>query len=90
MAVFVVTLVMTVVDHTMLHGSIGFIALGSGVFVLVVLIALKADGRGYSLTKINNEIEMAKIQKELEEKEAKEEAEEKEKTEGEKPTEEKE
>lgn len=66
MGVFIVTLIMTLVDHTMLNGSIGFFALGAGVFALMILVALKADGRGFSMTKINNEIEMEKIQKELE------------------------
>ncbi len=66
MGVFIVTLIMTLVDHTMLNGSIGFFALGAGVFALMILVALKADGRGFSMTKINNDIEMEKIQKELE------------------------
>lgn len=66
MGLFIVTLIMTLVDHTMLNGSIGFFALGAGVFALMILVALKADGRGFSMTKINNDIEMEKIQKELE------------------------
>ena len=66
MGVFIVTLIMTLVDHTMLNGSIGFFALGAGVFALMILVALKADGSGFSMTKINNDIEMEKIQKELE------------------------
>lgn len=70
MGVFIVTLIMTLVDHTMLNGSIGFFALGAGVFALMILVALKADGRGFSMTKINNEIEMEKIQKEPEKREA--------------------
>ncbi len=70
MGVFIVTLIMTLVDHTMLNGSIGFFALGAGVFALMILVALKADGRGFSMTKINNEIEMEKIQKEPKKREA--------------------
>ncbi len=70
MGVFIVTLIMTLVDHTMLNGSIGFFALGAGVFALMILVALKADGRGFSMTKMNNEIEMEKIQKEPEKREA--------------------
>lgn len=66
MGLFIVTLIMTLVDHTMLNGAIGFFALGAGVFALMILVALKADGRGFSMTKMNNEIEMEKIQKELE------------------------
>ena len=68
---------MTLVDHTMLNGSIGFFALGAGVFALMILVALKADGRGFSMTKINNEIEMEKIQKEPEKREAEQKAKEK-------------
>ncbi len=67
MGIFIAALIATLVDHTLLGGSIGFIALGLGVFVMMIFIALKADGRGYSITKMNNEIEMQKIQKALEE-----------------------
>lgn len=77
MGVFIVTLIMTLVDHTMLNGSIGFFALGAGVFALMILVALKADGRGFSMTKMNNEIEMEKIQKEPEKREAEQKAKEK-------------
>ena len=77
MGLFIVTLIMTLVDHTMLNGSIGFFALGAGVFALMILVALKADGRGFSMTKINNEIEMEKIQKEPEKREAEQKAKEK-------------
>ena len=70
--IFSVTLVLTLVDYHMLNNSIGFISLGSGVFGLVIFFALKADGRGFSITKMNNEIEMQKLEKELEEQAAKE------------------
>ena len=70
-----VAIVMTIIDHRMLGGSIGFIALGSGVFGLVIFFALKADGRGYSITKMNNDIEMKKIEDALKEQEEKEAAE---------------
>ncbi len=63
MGIFVGTLIATLVDYTLLNNAIGFIALGSGVFTLMIFIALKADGRGFSMTKINNEIEMQKIEK---------------------------
>lgn len=66
MAAFIVTLIMTLVDHTLLYGSIGYVSLCAGVFTLMIFIALKADGRGFSMTKINNDIEMEKIEKELE------------------------
>lgn len=81
MLIFIAALTATVVDHTLLGGSIGYIALCAGVFVLMVFIALKADGRGYSITKMNNEIEMEKIKKELEEQQKREEAEKAEKAE---------
>lgn len=74
MGVFIVTLIMTLVDNTMLNGSIGFFALGAGVFALMILVALKADGRGFSMTKINNEIEMAKLEEERAKLEAEEKA----------------
>ncbi|MCH5163271.1 MAG: hypothetical protein J1G38_07290 [Clostridiales bacterium] len=70
MGIFVVTLTMTMIDYKMLGGGIGFVALASGAFAIIIFIALKADGRGYSITKINNEIEMEKIEKELAEQEA--------------------
>ncbi|MDE7464547.1 MAG: hypothetical protein K2M48_05915 [Clostridiales bacterium] len=69
MGIFIVSLTMTVIDYTMLNSSIGYIALSSGVFVLMIFLALKADGRTFSITKMNNEIEMEKIEKELAEKE---------------------
>lgn len=69
MGLFIVALIATFVDFTLFNGGIGFIALGLGVIVLIILIALKADGRGFSMTKINNEIELEKIEKELAEKE---------------------
>ncbi len=89
MAIFVAMLITTIVDHTLLGGSVGYIALGTGVMVLVMLLALKADGRGFSMTKINNEIEMQKIEKELADRAAREQAE-KEKADGENNADEKE
>ena len=65
MGIFVVALIVTLVDHTLLNGAIGYVALCSGVFAIMIFIALKADGRGYSVTKMNNEIEMQKIEKAL-------------------------
>lgn len=69
MGIFLAALVATIVDHTLLNGSIGFVALGSAVMTLMIYIALKADGRGFSMTKINNEIEMQKAEKAAEEQE---------------------
>ena len=68
MGLFVAALVATLVDYKLLGGSIGFIALGCGVFALMIFVALKADGRGFSMTQINNEIEMQKLEKEAAEK----------------------
>lgn len=65
MVIFLVSFTATLVDYTLLNGGIGIIALCSGVFVLMVLIALKADGRGFSLTKMKNESEMKKIEQAL-------------------------
>lgn len=81
MGLFIVALTLTLVDYKMLNGGIGFIAIGTGVFTLMIFIALKADGRGYSISKMNHEIEMAKIEKELAEKEQKEKEEQDKKTE---------
>lgn len=75
MGIFIVALIITLVDRTILHGSIGYVALCAGVFALMIFIALKADGRGYSITKMNNEIEMEKIEKALEEQAEREKAE---------------
>ena len=66
---FLAAFIAALVDYTLLNGAIGFIALGLAVFALMIFIALKADGRGFSMTKINNEIEMEKIEKERAEKE---------------------
>ncbi len=73
--IFSVMLVLTLIDYRMLGGSVGFIALGTGVFALVIFFALKADGRGFSMTKINNEIEMQKLENAMKEQEARENAE---------------
>ncbi len=70
--IFSVMLVMTLIDYRMLGGSVGFIALGTGVFALVIFFALKADGRGFSMTKINNEIEMQKLEEAMKAREAEE------------------
>ena len=72
MGIFVAALIATLVDHTLFNGGIGYIALGSGVFAIMIFIALKADGRGYSVTKMNNEIEMEKIKQALKEQEERE------------------
>ncbi|MBD5132024.1 MAG: hypothetical protein HDT28_05480 [Clostridiales bacterium] len=68
MGIFVVALITTIIDRTLLGGSIGFIALASGVITLVLFVILKADGRGYSLTQMKNESEMAEIERAIQEK----------------------
>ena len=73
MVLFIVALTATLIDHTLLNGSVGYIALCTGVFVFMIFIALKADGRGYSITKMKNDIEMEKIEKALEEQQRQEE-----------------
>ena len=75
MGIFIVALIITLVDHTLLNGGIGYVALCAGVFTLMIFIALKADGRGYSITKMNNQIEMEKIEKALAEQAEREKAE---------------
>ncbi len=72
MGIFLTALTLTLVDYRMLNGSVGYIALTSGVLVLMIFIALKADGRGFSMTKMNNDIEMEKIEKALREQEERE------------------
>ncbi len=67
MGIFVVALTMTLIDFRMLNGAIGFVALGSGVFAIMIFIALKADGRGYSLSKMKMEAELEQAKKEAEE-----------------------
>ena len=73
MVLFIVALTATLIDHTLLNGSVGYIALCTGVFVFMIFIALKADGRGYSIAKMKNDIEMEKIEKALEEQQRQEE-----------------
>ncbi len=77
MGLFVAALVATLVDFTLFNGSIGYIALGTGIVGIMLFIVLKSDGRGFSITQMNNEIEMEKIKREMEEaqKEADEQAE---------------
>ncbi len=75
MVIFIAALIATVIDKTLLNGSVGYIALGCGVFVMMIFLALRADGRGFSITKMNNEIEMKKIEEELKKQQEREQAE---------------
>ena len=42
---------------------------------MMIFLALRADGRGFSITKMNNEIEMKKIEEELKKQQEREQAE---------------
>ena len=75
MGIFIAALIAALVDSTLFNGGIGYIALCAGVFVFVCFLALKADGRGFSLTKMKNESEMKKIEQALKEQEEQEKAE---------------
>ena len=64
MAVFVVSLTLSLAG---VYGNIfTYVAIGSGAVGIVLFLLIKITGRGYSITEINNEMEMEKIQKENE------------------------
>ena len=64
MAVFVVSLTLSLAG---VYGNIfTYVAIGSGAVGIVLFLLIKITGRGYSITEINNELEMEKIQKENE------------------------
>lgn len=67
MLIFVAALTAAIIDKTLLNGAVTYVAIGTGVFSLMIFVALKADGRGFSMTKMNNEIEMEKIEREARE-----------------------
>lgn len=67
MGLFVASLIATLVDVTLFNGSIGYIALGTGIVGILIFVVLKTDGRGFSVTQINNEMEMEQIKRETEE-----------------------
>lgn len=64
MAAFVVTLCISLAG--VMPGVFSYVALGCGAVALALFMALKLSGRGFSVTEINNELEMEKIQKENE------------------------
>lgn len=68
--IFVTSLTATLYDSSIFNGGIGYIAICSAVFTLMIFIALKADGRGYSLSKMRQESEMKKIEDALKEQDA--------------------
>lgn len=64
MAVFLAAFITALVDPKIFGGAIVYIVISFGIAVLVIFIILKADDRGYSISKINEQIEMQKIEKE--------------------------
>lgn len=64
MAAFVVSLTISLAG--VLPNVFGYVALGSGAVALALFMLIKMSGRGYSITEMNNEIEMEKIRKENE------------------------
>lgn len=82
MAVFVVSLTLTLAG--VLSNVFTYVAIGSAAVALAIFVLIKMSGRGYSITQMNNEIEMEKLQKEMDEQIAREQAEKAAKAEGEK------
>lgn len=74
MVIFIASLTVTLVDYKLLGGGIGAIAAGSGLFVFIVFIVLKMDGRGFSLAKMKQESELQKIEQALKDQEAEDQA----------------
>ncbi|MCH5153898.1 MAG: hypothetical protein J1F71_01665 [Clostridiales bacterium] len=66
MAAFVVTLTLSLAG--VMRNVFSYVAIGCAAVTLALFMVLKINGRGYSMTDINNEIEMEKIRKENEEK----------------------
>lgn len=67
MAVFVISLTaFLAMDKGVVKDVFLYTAIGGGVVALILFAVIKLDGRGYSVVKMNNEIEMEKIRKENE------------------------
>ncbi len=64
MAVFVMSLTVSLAG--VYSNIFTYVAVGSGAVALALFVLVKMSGRGYSITEINNEIEMEKIRKENE------------------------
>ncbi|MDE6293335.1 MAG: hypothetical protein K2L88_01785 [Clostridiales bacterium] len=64
MAVFVVSLSVSLAG--VLSNVFSYVAVGSAAVALALFMLIKISGRGYSITEMNNEIEMEKIRKENE------------------------
>ena len=65
MAAFVVSLTISLAG--VMSNVFTYVAIGSGAVALALFMVLKINGRGYSITEMNNETEMEKIRKENEE-----------------------
>ena len=77
MAAFVVTLTISLAG--VMPGVFSYVAIGCAAVALALFMILKINGKGYSITDMNNQMEMEKIQKENEELLAEEKAEKSEK-----------
>ncbi|MDE7405507.1 MAG: hypothetical protein K2M89_01360 [Clostridiales bacterium] len=64
MAVFVVSLTLSLAG--VYSNIFTYVAIGGGAVGIALFILIKISGRGYSITQMNNEIEMEKIRKENE------------------------
>lgn len=64
MAAFVVSLCLSLAD--VMRGVFSYVAIGCAAVCLALFMVLKLNGKGYSITDMNNEIEMEKIRKENE------------------------
>ncbi len=64
MAIFVISFPMSFMGTEWLYGTFMYIAIGSGAVTLLLFAVLKITGHGFSMNKINNEIEMKKIEEE--------------------------
>ena len=64
MAVFVVSLTLSLAG--VYSNIFTYVAIGGGAVALALFMLIKISGRGYSVTEMNNEIEMEKISKENE------------------------
>ena len=73
MAAFVVSLTVSLAG--VMRNVFSYVAIGCAAVALALFMVLKINGKGYSITEMNNEIEMEKIRKENEELIAKEKAE---------------
>ncbi|MDE7165314.1 MAG: hypothetical protein K2O04_07840 [Clostridiales bacterium] len=64
MAAFIASLTVSLMG--VLSNIFSYVAVGSAAVVLALFVLIKMSGRGYSITEMNNEIEMEKIRKENE------------------------